>query len=162
MMLLARIAVALALVALAFGAYVRLAPSDPAVWAVDPLTATPTGKPNAWRVGPEGQGAAPWDAPAPVYAATAAELAAAFDAVALGQPRTTRLAGGPPALEATYVQRSLLWGFPDYVSVRAIDLGEGRATLAVYSRSRFGYGDMGVNRARVEAWLAALPTPPAP
>ncbi|WP_112323878.1 DUF1499 domain-containing protein [Oceanibium sediminis] len=31
-----------------------------------------------------------------------------------------------------------------------------RATIAIYSRSRFGYGDMGVNEARVTSWLQSL------
>jgi uncharacterized protein (DUF1499 family) len=57
----------------------------------------------------------------------------------------------------TYVQRSRFWGFPDYVSVRAVDLGDGSSALAIFSRSRYGASDLGVNRARVDAWLARLP-----
>jgi uncharacterized protein (DUF1499 family) len=33
---------------------------------------------------------------------------------------------------------------------------DGQATLAIYSRSLIGHGDFGVNRARIERWLAAL------
>lgn len=150
-------ALALLAAAIAGAAYVRLAPDDPVRWHVDPLTALPAAAPNAHRVGPEGA----VDAPAPVFAIPAGELAAAFDAMALAQPRTTRLAGGPEDLWATYVQRSRVMRFPDYVSVRFIDLGEGRSTLALYSRARYGRSDFGVNRTRVESWLSALAPPRA-
>ena len=79
----------------------------------------------------------------------------AFDTVASGAPRTERLAGSPEEGWITYVQRSRIFGFPDFVSVRAVGVPGGSA-LIVWSRSRFGYGDFGVNRARVESWLAGL------
>ena len=140
----------------AFGAWVRLAPSDPAVWHVDPLSEPGTGKPNSFRLLPEGMGDQPADAAAPAYPVDAATLAAAFDAHVMAQPRTTRLAGDPGDLWVTYVQRSLAFGFPDYVSVRFFDLPDGGATLAIYSRARFGTSDLGVNFARVEDWVAGL------
>jgi uncharacterized protein (DUF1499 family) len=34
--------------------------------------------------------------------------------------------------------------------------GAGRSTLAIYSRSLVGRKDFGVNRARIQRWLAAL------
>jgi uncharacterized protein (DUF1499 family) len=33
---------------------------------------------------------------------------------------------------------------------------EGGAGLIIWSRARYGRGDFGVNRARVDAWLTAL------
>jgi uncharacterized protein (DUF1499 family) len=101
-------------------------------------------------------GTQPADAEAPVYPVDAATLAAAFDAHVMIQPRTTRLAGGPDELWVTYVQRSRVFGFPDYVSVRVFDLPEGGATIAIYSRARFGTSDLGVNFARVQDWVAGL------
>jgi hypothetical protein len=150
-MTMARVKLAAAVLAglfVLFALYVRLAPSDPAVWHADPLTAQGTGRPNEHRLAPpEG----------PSYPMGTGDLAWAFDRMAMAQPRVSRLAGGPEELWTTYVQRSALMGFPDYVSVREIDLGDGRSGFAIWSRSRFGYSDMGVNRARVESWLAALP-----
>ncbi|MCB1632914.1 MAG: DUF1499 domain-containing protein [Pseudomonadales bacterium] len=35
-------------------------------------------------------------------------------------------------------------------------LGEARSTLIIYSRSVYGYSDLGVNKARVNRWLAEL------
>ncbi len=153
-LLLVRAAGLLALLAVAALAWVRLAPDHPADWHVDPLTAAPVSVSNAWRVAPEATAGA--DAAAPVFPVPAAELAAALDAVAMAEPATERLAGGPGALFTTYIQRSRWIGFPDYISVRAIPLDAGRSTLAVLSRARYGKSDMGVNRARVERWLAAL------
>lgn len=121
---------------------------------VDPLTAPATRRPNAWRVGPEAMGAA-FDAVAPVYALDAAALADAFDAMAVAQPRVARVAGASQTLWITYAARSRM-GFVDHVSVRFLDLGPGTATLAILSRASAGLWDFGVNRRRVEKWLAAL------
>lgn len=137
----------LALAAAGFALYIRLAPSDPARWHVDPVTASDPGKSGVRLVPPE----------APVFDATPQAVMEAFDAVAMATPRVTRLAGSVAEGQATYVARSLVWGFPDYVTVKVLPEPEtGKATVAVLSRQRFGAYDWGVNRDRVEAWLGAV------
>jgi uncharacterized protein (DUF1499 family) len=42
--------------------------------------------------------------------------------------------------------------------VEFVTLGAGKSSLAIDSRSRYGRGDMGVNRRRVVDWLATLRT----
>ena len=74
---------------------------------------------------------------------------ARIDAIARATPRTTVLAGSVAEGRITYVTRSRLWGFPDYTTV---ERSGDRITL--FGRLRFGRGDMGVNRARIEGWLA--------
>ncbi len=133
----------------------RVVPDDPADWHADPLTAARTGEPNDYLVAPEGATRAAPDRIAATSPLTPAALMARFDAVALGAPRTRRIAGAPGEAWATYVQRTRVFGFPDYISVRAVEVPGGSA-LAVWSRSRFGRGDLGVNRARVENWLGRL------
>jgi uncharacterized protein (DUF1499 family) len=102
-------------------------------------------------LGPEGS-----DGSAPFYALEAVDLARAVEAFVLAQPWTTKLAGAPDLLMMTYVQRSKFRRFPDYITVRTVDLGNGTSGIAVWSRSRFGQSDFGVNRRRVEKLLAAL------
>lgn len=133
----------------------RLLPDDPARWHVDPLLAARTGAPNDYLVAPPDVAAAEPDRISDTYAMPPDELMERLDSIALAEPRTGRIAGGTGELSATYVQRSRLFGFPDYVSVRAVEAPGGSA-LAVWSRSRFGHSDLGVNRERVERWLAAL------
>lgn len=145
-----RIALALALGGAGFAGWVRLAPSDPARWHVDPLTAPDPVRPNFARV-------APGEA---VFALPPAVLAARVEALALGWPRTRRLAGAPAEGWMTYVTRSALWGFPDYTSVRVLPAGDGGASLVALARARFGHSDLGVNRARLDGWLAALAVAP--
>lgn len=52
------------------------------------------------------------------------------------------------------VERSRLMAFPDVLTVRFFSRGENASTLAIYSRSLYGYWDFGVNRARVEKLLS--------
>lgn len=47
--------------------------------------------------------------------------------------------------------------FPDTITVRFLPAGEGRSTLAIYSRSHYGRNDFGANSKRIQAWLALLP-----
>ena len=119
----------------AFGLYVRLAPSKPARWHVPPKYQTDRDVEN---------GAARVIEDAPTRLAR-------LDEIARDWPRTKVLAGSVGVGKITYVTRSAFWGFPDYTTVKIID---GRIVL--WARSRFGRKDFGVNRARLEAWLAIL------
>lgn len=122
---------------------------DPADWHADPEDGARTGKPNDYLVA-EGGDRAPL-----VLDAPPSDVAGRLDFIAMGEPGVERLAGSPEEGHVTYVQRSRLIGFPDAVSVKVSAEGEG-ARVSVWSRSRFGHSDLGVNRARVERWLAAL------
>jgi hypothetical protein len=146
-----RVAAWLGLAALAAVAaaavWVRAAPSDPAVWHVDPDLVTERGSYNSFLMRDGG------DAPALRLNAPPSEVAEQLEATILSTPRTVRLAGD--AGFGTYVTRSALWGFPDYVSVRVKPDGAG-SVVTIFSRARFGQSDLGVNRARVERWLSTL------
>ncbi|MCA0872027.1 DUF1499 domain-containing protein [Seohaeicola saemankumensis] len=115
--------------------YVRLAPSDPVKWHVSPEASQDRdfarGVTRVLETGPGGL--------------------ARFDAIARTTPRTVVLAGSVDTGMVTYVTRSVVWGFPDYTTAR-----QDGDQLRIYARSRFGRKDFGVNRARVEGWLAAL------
>ncbi|ARE39661.1 hypothetical protein RGUI_1520 [Rhodovulum sp. P5] len=152
MKILILLAVVLVVATAAGAVYFRRVADDPTVWHVDPLTATKPDSPNAALIRPAGG-----DGTAPVFAVPPLELAAAIDDFALGEGRTKRIAGTPAELWMTYVQRSALFGFPDYISVRVLPEGEG-ATYAAFSRSRYGHSDMGVNASRLARWQAALET----
>ncbi len=126
---------------LGLGAWVRLAPSDPALWHTDPEVGRPGENSHVARA----------FLPLPP-----AEALAAFDAAAMSEPRTVRLAGSAAEGRITHVSRSRLWGFPDYTTVAAVP-AEGGAWLVIHARARFGRSDLGVNAARVGRWLAAIP-----
>lgn len=117
-------------------------------------TAARSGRPNDRLVAPPGhcRNAVP-DQAAPVYAATPERLIAVVDQVAAAEPRTRETARTPRARQ--FVQVSRVFRFPDDITVEALPCDAG-ATLAIWSRARYGYADFGVNRARVDRWLAAI------
>jgi len=122
-------------------AYVRLAPDVVARWH-HPLEGMPTAA---------GIVTDPGAARAFVPMADGRAGLAQFAKVAAASPRVRLLAGSVQEGRMTWVVRSALWGFPDYVTAEA-----GPQGLAVWSRLRFGRSDLGVNRARLEDWLARL------
>lgn len=71
------------------------------------------------------------------------------------EPRT-ELAGSNPTLDQlVFIQRSRLFGFPDTIWVQSISVNLG-AALIIYSRSNYGYWDLGTNRERVRRWIDKL------
>jgi uncharacterized protein (DUF1499 family) len=134
---------------------IRAVGHDPAEWHVDPFAAERSGKPNDYLVAPEGTTAADPDRTLEPLDEPPQSVMERLHAIATGEPRTEVVAGSPQEGHVTYVQRSLVFGFPDYISVRAMET-EGGTALAVFSRARFGHSDLGVNRERVERWLEAL------
>ena len=141
-------------IASAYGV-INLADDDPARWNLDPAEVVRSGRPNDFLAAPPGVTRARVDIDTEVYSVAPAMLLERFAAAALSQPRVKLLDAAPDADVLTFVQRSAIIGFPDYVSVRAVPV-EGGSALIVYSRSRYGHGDFGVNHARVVAWLALM------
>nr|WP_281496120.1 DUF1499 domain-containing protein [Marivita sp. S6314] len=126
---------AILLIVIAGLAWIRLAPSDPDVWHVDPkVTADQDLAGGVRRRIPAQEG-------------TFAQL----DRIILATPRTEVLAGSVEDGKVTYITRSQWMGFPDYTTVMAND-----DVLELHARLRFGQSDMGVNKARVDDWLARL------
>ncbi len=119
-----------------------------------------SGSPNDALACPAGLCAAAVDlitAPVPL---SAAALAAKVAEILPAEPRTELVSGGTPAADGTtefvLVQRSAVFRFPDTVNVLVRPIDAGHAVIALYSRSNYGYGDFGVNLARLKTWLADL------
>ena len=70
-------------------------------------------------------------------------------------PRTTLIQAWPERRQAQWVERSALVNYPDIIAAELVPLPEG-AGLFLYSRSLLGWSDLGVNRRRVDRWLAAF------
>lgn len=115
-----------------------------------------TGRPNAWLVAPAGlcREATP-SAAAPTFPVPPERLFQGWLEVLAAEPRTAIVSQDMAKLQIESTQRSALMGFVDDVAARFLAAPEG-STLAVYSRSRVGYSDMGVNHKRVDRLLNAL------
>ena len=112
--------------------------------------------PNQYLLCPKGTCAAQTDGEAPVFDVRVEQLQVAWDEMLAEQPRFQVLRREVTNVQIDYVQRSRLLRFPDLVTVRFVPIDDTHSTLAIYSRSVYGKGDMGVNRIRVEEWLARL------
>ena len=115
--------------------------------ALDPFTVTRSETSNDYLVCPPERCAGLADRHAPVIATDVNLLKNAF-VRALGQePRMTITRDSDDWLEAE--QSSAFFGFVDDIAVRIV-ADQAGATFAIYSRSRVGRYDFGVNKERVE------------
>ncbi len=115
------------------------------------------GTPNEYLVAPPDlcRDAVP-DQPADIYDVPSTELRDAIMHVVAHQSRV-ELRGMDEANKAfEFIQYSPVLNFKDLISIRIIPHGHKESTLAIYSRSKAGYYDFGVNRKRVESWLEEL------
>lgn len=129
---------------------------SPDLGPVDFETLTRRKSPNDSLACPAGTCLAKSDMVPPIFAVGAPELQKALAKVLASEPRLEPVARDESGFTQRYVQRSRVMKFPDTIVVKLIDLGEGRSTLALYSRSQLGESDLGVNRARIARWLDKL------
>ncbi|MGJ8586003.1 MAG: DUF1499 domain-containing protein [Marinosulfonomonas sp.] len=133
--------IALLLLVLLLGAgisYIRLTPVDPTAWHVDPVTA---------EIGPAGH---------KITLETHMDPTAALleiEQIALSTPRTKILAGSAQEGRISFVTRSFIWGFPDIATVSATANPSGTA-VSFFSRQKVGGYDYGVNKKRIDRWIA--------
>lgn len=111
--------------------------------------------PNTALAAPAGYHPAP-DIVTPVYPVPAMRLFAVVRQVAAEQSATYALGEDKAALREGWVARSYVLNFPDIIWAKVQPVGPQASELLLYSRSVYGYGDFGVNRRRVTAWVAAV------
>ncbi len=143
----------------AFGAYVRLASSDPAVWHVRPMPPLPATGNHVITVVDARDAVTTTMNSARAFVwlpGRPDDVLTSLDEIALATPRTTRLAGSPQEGRITWVTRSAFWGFPDYTTAEAGVSDVATADMAIFARSRFGRADFGANAARLRDWLSRL------
>jgi hypothetical protein len=111
---------------------------------------------NQYLLCPKGMCSAETDGEAPVFDVPVEQLQVAWDEMLAEQPRLQVLRRDVTNVQIDYVQRTRLLRFPDLVTVRFVPIDDTHSTVAIYSRSVYGQSDMGVNRIRVEEWLARV------
>ncbi|MEZ5666738.1 MAG: DUF1499 domain-containing protein [Alphaproteobacteria bacterium] len=111
-------------------------------------------RPNSWLIAPPGFCNRAPDGLPPTFALPVAALRDAWRAVLAGEPRLQVVHDDADGMDL--VQRTAVFRFADDIAVAYVDLGSGASTLALYSRSRIGYSDLGANRRRLERWLGLL------
>jgi uncharacterized protein (DUF1499 family) len=125
----------------------RFLPVDASKFHTDPFVADRPNKPN-YYISTDEEG---------LFDIPAIELINAFEQYTNQVARTKVLKrDDSEGYLVTYISRSMVMGFPDFISVKIVETSPTTSQIKMISRSRFGYSDLGVNRARVKLWIAAL------
>ena len=124
--------------------WIRFAPIDRDRWHVDPADAENPERSGVRFIGRE----------APRYPGDPDTVLTTFDEIVLSEPRTRLLEGDIDEGLLTYVSRSRVFGFADFITVKAVSEGD-QTKLSVISRARVGSRgyDWGVNAERLDRWL---------
>ncbi|MBM3484768.1 MAG: DUF1499 domain-containing protein [Alphaproteobacteria bacterium] len=122
---------------------------------LDLKTLTRPNTPNHHFLAPKGYSSAPIDGESPRFSVPPGELFTRVRKALLRQPRTTLREEAADRLSLEVRQRTALFRFPDDVTITVLP-ADGGSTLAIFSRSLCGRGDLGTNRRRVTAWLDAI------
>lgn len=116
-------------------------------------------KPNTCLVAPENHClAAEPDFEPPVLAMTGRGLFSKLNEIIAAERSWGKVQSDPETLRIKFVATTGLMRFKDDVDVEVIPVAEGKATLAIYSRSRVGYSDLGANRKRVSDLIGRVTT----
>ena len=113
-------------------------------------------KKNQFLVAPDGYSSEQAHFSSPTYGCSAENLKAKWMSMINNQPRVILKNSDNHNMEYTFIQYSKIFRFPDYITVHFIALSPMKSTLAIFSRSRYGRRDFGVNERRIRSWLDGL------
>jgi len=113
-------------------------------------------KRNQFLITPENYCGAKAQMISPTFNLPVEELRQRWMDMIASQPRIETGKADDGIMQYNFTQRTKLLRFPDMITVRFIPLKQHCCTLAVYSRSRYGRRDFGVNKDRICTWLDAL------
>ena len=130
---------------------------------LDFKTLTRPSSPNTYLIAPAGlcDMAEPDDQP-PALNKSARGLFSTLSDIIASERRWTDVEADAEQLRLKFVAKTPLLGFKDDIDImvsepdEAASTDSNAATLAIYSRSRVGYSDMGANRKRVNKLLHTL------
>lgn len=116
-------------------------------------------KKNQFLVCPDDYSIAQPHMTSPIYNCSVKELKSEWILMIKSKTRVILWKSNDQDMEYTYIQYSKFFKFPDYITVHFISLTSGQSTLAIFSRSRYGRRDFGVNEMRIKSWLIGLSIP---
>lgn len=139
----------------------------PPLDSINFATLEPRQTPNSFLLCPTGVCAKrPFDRESPYYEMSAVQLAQIVRQVVEQTKDLRRDERGRPAdaesgvaetdVQWDYVATSRHLKFPDLITVRVFDLGDGRSSFGIYGRAVYGQKDFGVNQNRIAAWVEAI------
>jgi uncharacterized protein (DUF1499 family) len=126
------------------------------VGVVDLATLERPASPNTYLVCPADRTTAEVDREPTVHALSPDELERAWLEALAREPRLERRIAEAEARRHVFVQRTPVFRFPDVIQLEILEVPPDGSTICLYSRSLYGYSDLGANRARVEDWLARI------
>ena len=116
-----------------------------------------TGRPNDYLLADKGAVKATPDGPSPAFDGAPDTVKAAMARVVEGEPNVKLGGEGAGADRWRLTQKTRVMGFVDDIDIEFFPLDAGKRTgIRIYSRSRVGYSDLGVNRRRIQRWLGKL------
>lgn len=92
----------------------------------------------------------------PVFPVSADDLFNAWNLMMTQEKYVSVLDSVPSRGQYDYIARSYILDFPDIVTVQFIAVSDTSSTLAVYSRSIYGFYDFGMNKKRLQQWMQQL------
>ena len=72
------------------------------------------------------------------------------------QPRISKKFFDDPKNKFRCIQKTKFFKFPDIIDIEFIEIDNNYSSIAIYSRSVYGYYDFNVNKNRVNLWLNIL------
>ena len=116
-------------------------------------------KPNTCLVAPDNYClAADADFAAPEFDMTGRGLHSKLSELIAANRSFGKVEADAEQLRIKFVATTGLMRFKDDVDIEIIPVDEGKATFAIYSRSRVGYSDLGANRKRVNEIIRRVNT----